>query len=178
MTPSLLPLYFAHVVKLVECCKEEVNTVLNFCYGWLQGIRQGRPVAVKVYNLQKYGAAATYEQERLAYKALKSLQGRVIPHLLCSSLLQHTAAPVIVTSLEGNAMEEDERVPTRLHAPMRKALQAFHATGAAHGDVRLSNFLVGDDGRVWLIDLGQSVLQASKARMDAEKHGLKEILSY
>ena len=135
-------------------------------------------MAVKVYNLQKYGAAATYEYERLAYKALKSLQGQAIPHLLCSGLLQHTAAPVSVTSLEGNAMEEDERVPKRLHAQMRKALYAFHATGAAHGDVRLSNFLVGDDGKVWLIDLGESVLQASKAQMDAEKQELKKILSY
>ncbi len=150
--------------------------MLNPCCGWLQGTRDGRPVALKVYNLQKCGAAAAYEQEKLAYGALESLQGVIIPHLLCSGLLQHTAAPVIVTSFEGAAMDEDKRVPPRLHARMRKALEAFHATGAAHGDVRRSNFLVGDGDRVWLIDLGRSVVKASKDEKDQDKQQLKAIL--
>ncbi len=133
-------------------------------------------MAVKVYNLEKRGAVATYEHERMAYGELMSLQGVIIPHLVCSGLLQHTAAPVIVTSLEGNAVAEDKRVPRRLHKPMRKVLQALHDAGAAHGDVRRSNFLVGNDGKVWLIDLAQTALKASMREMDADKQRLKAIL--
>ena len=134
-------------------------------------------MAVKVYNLQQRGAAAAYETEKLAYQKLEALQGETIPHFLRSGLLQHTAAPVIVTSLEGDALAEDRRVPQRLHKPMREALQALHAAGAAHGDVRHSNFLVSGS-EVLLVDLGQTVLRASQAQKDADMQRLKEMLPF
>ena len=132
-------------------------------------------MAVKVYNLQQHGAAAAYKTEKLAYQELEALQGKTIPHLLRSGLLLHTSAPVIVTSLEGDALEEDERVPKQLHKPIREALKALHTAGAAHGDVRRSNFLVSG-GKVQLVDLGQTVLQASKAQKKADMQSLKAML--
>ena len=134
-------------------------------------------MTVKVYDLQQHGAAAAYENEKLAYQKLEALQGKAIPHFLGSGLLLHTAAPVIVTSLEGVALAEGKRVPQKLHKPMQKALQALHNAGAAHGDVRLSNFLVSD-GEVLLVDLGQTVLLASPKQKEADMQRSKAILPF
>lgn len=150
---------------------------MKSCRPWLQGACEGEPVAVKAYNLDIPGAANTYENEKLAYGGLEALQGHLIPRLVCSGMLGHTASPAIVTSFEGIDLAEGERVPQRLHKPMRAALHALHQAGAAHGDVRRSNFRVGDADKVWLIDLGQTVLQASKAQLDADKRRLKEMLA-
>ena len=134
-------------------------------------------MAVKVYDLQQHGAAAAYETEKLAYQKLEALQGETIPRFLGSGLLLHTAAPVIVTSMEGVALAEEKRVLQKLHKPMREALQALHAAGAAHGDVRHSNFLVS--GReVRLVDLGQTVLRASPAQMEEDMRRLKAMLPF
>lgn len=130
-------------------------------------------MAVKVYNLQRYGAAAAYKTETLAYRELAALQGAVLPRVVRSGVLAHTAVPVIVTSFEGAALAEDGRVPRRLHKPMRQALRALHAARAAHGDVRASNFLVSSSGEVRLVDLGQAVLGASCAQMDADMQRLE-----
>ncbi len=80
---------------------------------------------MKVYNLQQHGAAATYEYEKLAYHKLKTLQGGTIPRFLRSGMLLHMGAPVIVTSLFGDALAEERRVSQHLHNPMRQALQAL-----------------------------------------------------
>ena len=138
-----------------------------------KGLRQSR------YNVWRDGAAAAYETEKLAYQSLAPLQGAIIPHLLHSGLLAHTAAPVIVTLLEGEALPEKKRVPQRLHKPMREALQAPHPAGAAHGDVRRSNFLRRGDKEVLLVDLGHSVLGggATEARKAEDMQRLKAMLA-
>ena len=125
-------------------------------------------MAVKVYNLHQDGAAGAYEVEKLAYQKLKALQGAILPRLLRSGVLAHTAAPIIVTSYEGVALAEDKRVPQRLHKHMRQALKALHAAGAAHGDVRRSNFLDCKD-KVLLVDLGQTAVKATNEAKDADK---------
>ena len=135
----------------------------------------GQAAAVKVYNLRRYGAAAAFENEKLAYHELEALQGGTIPLLLRSGVLQHMAAPVIATLLEGAALPHDERVPARLHEPLREALQALYAAGAAHGDVRRSNFVVCP-GAVRLIDLGQTVLRASPALMAGDRANLRDMM--
>jgi thiamine kinase-like enzyme len=35
---------------------------------------------------------------------------------------------------------------------LRGALNAIHALGVIHGDIRLDNILIGKDGKVWFID--------------------------
>ena len=133
------------------------------CLSLPQGVVEGAPVAVKVYDLCHYGAAQAYQAEKLAYQGLADLQGDIIPRLVRCGLLQDSAAPLIVTSFEGDALPEKQRVPLRLHKRLRKALKALHLAGAAHGDVRWSNFL-GNKGKVRLVDLAHTVLRASPAQ--------------
>ena len=80
----------------------------------LQGTWEGKPTAVKVFNLRKRGAPAQYEMEKRAYSSLSDLHGKTVPRFLCSGLQAHTAAPVIVTSYEGKALAEDEPMPGHL----------------------------------------------------------------
>ena len=141
----------------------------------LQGLCGGQAAAVKMYNLKQRGAAAVYETEKLAYQALEALQGGTIPRLLWSGVVEHTAVPVIVTSLDGAALQEDKPVPKHLLKPMRKALRALHTAGTAHGDVCHANFLVNGDA-VRLVDLESTVLQASRKTMDADLQRLEAML--
>lgn len=133
-------------------------------------------MAVKVYNLQHHGAAAAYENEKLAYAALQALQGSTIPRLVRSGLQQDTSAPLIMTSFEGDALPEKGRVAQRLHKLLRQALKALHAAGAAHGDVRRANFVVRSDGAVRLVDLGQAVVNASSVQKAADQRRLQAML--
>ena len=145
--------------------------------GWLQGSFEGQPVAVKMFNTKQAGAVAAYGNEKYAYNQLDELQGEAIPHLLRSGFLAHTAAPILVTSWEGNALKEGKRVRRGLHKPMRAALKALHAEGAAHGDVRLSNFVVEGATMVRLVDLGQTIAKASEGVLNQEVLQLDAILA-
>ncbi|EIE18322.1 hypothetical protein COCSUDRAFT_60291 [Coccomyxa subellipsoidea C-169] len=144
----------------------------------LQGSYCMQPVAVKLYHRQVSGATAAYENEKQAYQALEQLQGSAIPNFFGYGMLAHTAVPVIVTSVAGTALREGARVPPSLHKPMRDALKAFHDAGAAHGDVRLANFLVEEQsGIVRLADLGSTVLRATKDQQKAEQKKLASLLA-
>ena len=116
---------------------------------------------MKVYNLRKRGALAAYEREKDAYHKLKPLQGKAIPYLLRSGLQAHTAAPVIVTSYEGQALVEYEPVPLHLHQAMRENLQVLHAAGAVCRDMHCSNIVV-DGNAVQLVNLECLALNATE----------------
>ena len=145
---------------------------------WLQGFCEGQASAVKMYNLKQHGAAAVYETEKLAYQTLGALQGGTIPRLLHCGLIEHTAVPVIVTSLRGAALQEDMPVPKHLHKPMRRALWALHAAGAAHGDVCHASFLVANGSAVRLVYLGSTILRAGQEQMAADLQRLEAMLSH
>jgi len=131
---------------------------------------------VKVYSrLQKRGALAAYKREKDAYNKLKPLQGKAIPYLLRSGLQAHTAAPVIVTSYEGQALAEDETVPLHLHQAMREALQAMRAAGAAHRDVKCSRSVVNRDA-VRLVDFESLALDATEEQKKGELWDLDAML--
>ena len=128
---------------------------------------------MKVYNvLRKRGALAAYKREKHAYHKLKPLQGKAIPYLLRSGLQAHTAAPVIVTSYEGQALAEDEPVPLHLQKLMREATQALHAMGAAHGR---SGFVVKGDV-VRLVDFEETALEATKEQKYSDMVTLNNLL--
>ena len=44
---------------------------------------------------------------------------------------------------------------------VRNALAAIHAQGVIHGDIRLANILIGNDGTVWFIDFESSIFADS-----------------
>lgn len=139
----------------------------------LQGCYNSQQVAVKLYNLHIRGAVAAYETEKRAYQQLAAIQGEVIPKLVCNGNLAHLGVPIIVTQLAGVPVKKGGTMPKKA---IRQALQAFHDAGAAYGDVRLSNFVVDKTGKVYLLDLGQAVINASSDERADEKNILKRLL--
>ena len=133
-------------------------------------------MAVKVYNLREDGSVAAYKREKMAYKGLKSLQGVAIPYFLRSGLLAHSAAPVIVSSYEGIALNLDKPVPKHLHQAMEEALEALHAAGAALCDVDRSKFVVDGDA-VCLVDFESLVLNATEEQKSEDMWALDALLA-
>ena len=57
---------------------------------------------------------------------------------------------------------EDERAGLRIARQMLQAIAQVHRVGVFHRDIKLGNFLIGDDGSVKLIDYGYSVTSPSE----------------
>ena len=140
----------------------------------LQGHYHGERVAVKLYDLERRGAAEAFRVEKAAYGALKALQGSVLPNLLEIGILAHVSLPAVVTSIGGQPLMDrltrSRRVPQELRRPLKAALQELHRAGVAHGDVCMSNILVRDNNAVCLIDLGSAMINADE---DAKAQDLK-----
>jgi serine/threonine protein kinase len=47
-------------------------------------------------------------------------------------------------------------------------LKAIHNAGVVHGDIRLANLCVNQDGQAFIIDFGRSEISSSRARMNRE----------
>ena len=146
-------------------------------YDWLQGVYAGTAAAVKVFNLKIHGAAAACKHEKFVYAMLKRLQGKVLPTVLCTGVLDYTSCPVIITTLHGTALLEDG-LPVRssLHEPLGMVLQALHDEGAAHGSVRRPNFLVKGEADVRLCDLTEVVLDATDEQKARDMQQLEAML--
>lgn len=67
------------------------------------------------------------------------------------------AMPLMDKSLD-ETTEYPLRARWKIVASMCHCLRAVHAKSVAHGDVKLGNFLIGVDGRVFISDFGESVL--------------------
>lgn len=88
---------------------------------------------------------------------LRSLQGKVMPRLLCHGNLYPTDAFILAISDEGQNVKHC-RVPMseQLFGQAREALEALHGAGICHGDVRASNLILREDGTVCLVDFEQA----------------------
>lgn len=90
------------------------------------------------------------------------LQGKVVPRLLRHGALSDTDALFLALSDEGDGLGDLRgQLTGQLRSGMEGAVRALHAAGVAHGDVRLSNFVVDTKGVVKLLDLEQAVVMAS-----------------
>ena len=54
-----------------------------------------------------------------------------------------------------------ENLTADVEQKVQDALTAIHGLGVIHGDVRLGNILVGNDGTVWFIDFESSIFAES-----------------
>ncbi|EFJ43412.1 hypothetical protein VOLCADRAFT_106848 [Volvox carteri f. nagariensis] len=109
-----------------------------------------------------------------------NLQGApLVPRLLRYGMFAHTGALFLALTDEGDDLEagasrsttvagdaaasgssgrslRDAGISPKLRTAMLRALRVLHRAGVLHGDIRLSNFVMGRDGVVKLVDLGNA----------------------
>ena len=147
-----------------------------------QGDIKGTAVVVKLFEQRRHGAVDAFARELAVYLRLASSSGNdvlgaKVPRLLRHGMFAHTGALFLALTDEGEDLEAgsggagggggtggvggsiDGRgavITPELRASMVQALQALHRAGVLHGDIRLSNFVLGQDGGVKLVDLGEA----------------------
>ena len=141
-----------------------------------QGDIKGTAVVVKLFEQRRHGAMDAFARELAVYLRLASSSGNdvlgaKVPRLLRHGMFAHTGDLFLALTDEGEDLEAgaggvgggagsiDGRgavITPELRASMVQALQALHRAGVLHGDIRLSNFVLGQDGGVKLVDLGEA----------------------
>lgn len=119
----------------------------------------GRIVAVKSTPCENAELVAELKHEVSVYTHLKDLQGVCVPTFRGSGYVGSHFA--LATDYIGESMSSMSHC-TRLFEPAREALLRFHQAGFVHGDVRLANFVVAPDGRVFVIDFAFSYEQKTQ----------------
>lgn len=127
------------------------------------------PLVCKVVDVLRYpDTKEMLRGEMLAYAALQTLQGQVIPKLhgyyeVWGILHILALQPV------GDAIPEDESIDVILRKKMKASLRHIHDAGYIHGDIARRNFctttLCGD---VFLVDLERCRPTANQSDLDDE----------
>ncbi len=120
----------------------------------------------------------------LAHEArmLASLDGRDVPRLLATGAddgrtwiaMEWCEGVSIATAAQQARASGDRRRAHSLVARMLAAYGRLHGRGVLHGDVHPGNCLVGDDGRIVLIDFGNARALGGAGGADAARTGIPQ----
>jgi serine/threonine protein kinase len=119
----------------------------------------GRVVAVKSVPRENLELVGELKNEVSVYAQLRDLQGVCVPTFQGSGYVGSRIA--LATDYIGESMSSMSCC-TRLFDSSREALRRFHEAGFVHGDVRLANFVVAPDGKVFVIDFAFSYRQKTQ----------------
>jgi len=117
-------------------------------------------------------------REAKAYCAMEHLQGVYIPRLVGHGYTWVGLGFYVATELlEGKCAAKEEKGSfTKLLPKAEEGLQAIHASGYAHGDVRPGNVILDQPaGKVWFIDFGRSYKDPSEVQKQREMRQLRAI---
>ncbi|KAK3904922.1 hypothetical protein C8A05DRAFT_31280 [Staphylotrichum tortipilum] len=115
-----------------------------------------------IIKKRKPGWEDEFDMEKRAYKALKRLQGAVIPHYYGEAV--YDGSPALVLSfIPGKTLFEtwQDLEDGDLRLNLEAALRPLTSSGVHYTDVKLDNFMRADDGRVVVIDLEQVELNTT-----------------
>ncbi|MFF9566254.1 protein kinase [Streptomyces sp. NPDC014685] len=132
----------------------------------------GRPVAVKEVHLQA-GGEEFADRARRAHREARAIAGISHPNVVnVYDLVEHEGRLWVVMELvKGRSLAEHVAAlgpmpPSRIAGTglqLLAALDAVHATGALHRDVKPANILLRDDGGVVLCDFGIVALAGTES---------------
>ena len=85
-------------------------------------------------------------------------------------IMEYRRGPTLATLLR-NGRSLPPPIVAALGQQLLAALQAVHAAGVVHCDIKPANLLVGDDGRLALIDFGIAEIQGATPAHAARRSG-------
>jgi hypothetical protein len=125
-------------------------------------------VVCKVVDILRYPVTeALLKGETLAYAALQSLQGQVIP-ILHGFYEVWGILHILALQPVGDALPEDEQTNMILRNKMKASLRQIHNAGYIHGDIARRNFCMTLSGDVFLVDLERCRCAANQSELDDE----------
>lgn len=136
----------------------------------MQGSTVDKKYDVKLFDNRQPEAIHAYFNEKRCLQALTHCQS--IVQFEMASRLQDSLHPCIVTRLAGSPAKQ---LSHKQRTAAKAALTNFHAAGAAHGDVRLSNLLFNNDASCCLADLANCTTNASKEAKGKDMQQLSRI---
>ncbi|KAJ6464141.1 hypothetical protein C8R47DRAFT_992266 [Mycena vitilis] len=98
--------------------------------------------------------AALLRHEAAMYSRAESLQGGALPRVF--GLFESPALRLLVIGHRGRGIDRMDALSWGQRASLYTALQALHAHGVAHGDLRADNIVVSRAGVPSLIDLSHA----------------------
>ena len=134
--------------------------------------------AVKQYKMEKLyrdEMMSWFKTESRAYLQLQKLQGRCIPEFYGTTTFDFDSdmpagilievPGILIQFIDGMTLDKLEAgSPTAISYPhigqsVVNCLRRLALHGVLHGDIRLQNFIIRDDGRVFIFDFGLSMFR-------------------
>jgi predicted Ser/Thr protein kinase len=166
--PSL-PLGSGSLVSAVWVCKLRTLPLLLFRLA-------GAPVIVKTLDMaHSTRRLPALLNEVYTLKDLPSLWGKRVPRLLAYGPYTQSLYAVVVGEIPGRVLRSTDADHAEDAA---EALRSVHQRGYLHGDIKLENFLIGNNGAVFVIDFGLATKSANREAHAREQGALRKCFIY
>lgn len=159
-----------------------INLHMEVLYSTLLFFTPSPPACVDIQLALKVGDVSKrplcldeMQREVEVYGALPHLQGVSIPRLLLHGPFEGFMY-CIGLSLCGSSVADPRLLSLLQKTALMVALDAVHAAGYLHNDIRRENLLVDEEDRVFLIDFGLAIGNSDVGDQQEESEMLREFL--
>ena len=137
----------------------------------------GQTLAVKALDLYKNSRFFYQMQKEIEiYKHLSKIQGKYIPNLVCYGYYGGGMGYVMGMTIVGTMLSFHKIEKWQKNQALR-ALKIIHSHNILHNDIRKENILVNDEGNIFFIDFGKSIITDKKKLFFQEKSELSRLLN-
>ena len=137
----------------------------------------GQTLALKALDLYKNGQFLCQMQKEIEiYKRLSKIQGKYIPKLVCYGYYGGGIGYVMGMTIVGTMLSFHKIEKWQKNQALR-ALKIIHSNNILHNDIREENILVNDEGNIFFIDFGKSIINDDKKLFHQEESKLSCLLN-
>jgi len=117
------------------------------------------------------------QSEIKIYQLLYKIQGKYIPKLVCYGYYGGGMGYVMGMTIVGTMLSFHKIEKWQKNQALR-ALKIIHSNNILHNDIRKENILVNDEGNIFFIDFGKSIITDKKKLFRQEESELSRLLNY
>ncbi|GBC53122.2 uncharacterized protein OCT59_030178 [Rhizophagus irregularis] len=137
----------------------------------------GQTIALKTLDLYKNGRFFDQMKKEIGiYKRLSKIQGKYIPELVCYGYYGGGMGYVMGMTIVGTMLNFHKIAKWQKNQALN-ALRIIHSHNILHNDIREENILVNDEGNIFFIDFGKSIITDKKKLFRKEESELSSLLN-